>query len=181
MDEETDAAGKREEQEGCEQQHQDGNGVWQIAEAISSHRTQRRWESQEEKEVILQTTFNPEIRLEPNERAQLVLTANTEGYATLHRIFRSEVDKFWLDLVNVKAGADAEVIAKHKLAKAAAQFYEGATQRVNEEVIQYTAAMRAVDAPRDDTEGVLDIGLLASTFDDLEEDAALGEDLLDGN
>lgn len=75
----------------------------------------------------------------------------------MHRIFRAEVDKFVLSLINADAANEKDVYARHILAKSAAQFYSGVTGRINEEVLQYTGSERN-PVPFDQTEGLLDIG-----------------------
>ena len=105
--------------------------------------------------------INPELQLEHGERAQLAAITAMEGYKILHRIMRSEVDKFFVALINAKPGDSKSVIASHLLAKAAAQFYQAVTNRINEEVTQYTAAPKVSDMPVDVTEGLLDLGDIA--------------------
>jgi hypothetical protein len=112
--------------------------------------------------------FTPEISLDHNERGQLTSTAATEGYKVMHRIFRAEVDKFIIDLINANPAEAKAVWAKHILAKAAAQFYNAVTARINEEVLQYTHATRTTDVPKDATEGILDIGEAAMSLDNLD-------------
>lgn len=116
------------------------------------------------------TGFNPDIVLEYNERALVVQTVATPGYAIINRIMRSEVDKFIVDLINAPENDDKTVVARHKLSKAAAQFYTAVTGRVNYEIQQYTAAQGGSGKPVDLTEGVIDIGDPASTIDDFEID-----------
>lgn len=123
--------------------------------------------------------FNPEVRLDHNERGLLASTAATEGYRIMHRIFRAEVDKFVLDLINTPPDNAKAVWAKHVLAKAAAQFYHQVTSRINEEVVQYTSAPRTTDTPTDATEHVLDMGEIASTFADVYNDRFPEEGIID--
>lgn len=114
----------------------------------------------------MRTSFEPELYLDRTEQAQLSQLIYLPGYKVLHRLMRSEVDKFFVVLLNTDA-ADADgIVAAHKMAKAAAMFYEGVTNRVNEEVIQFTAAPRASDVPIDITEAVLDIGELVAADSD---------------
>ena len=106
----------------------------------------------------MKATFEPNLQLDRNDQAQLCQTYWQPGYKVIHRICRSEVDKFFLALINTPAGDRDAVEAAHKLAKAAAMFYEGITNRINEEVTQFTAAPRTTDTPIDITEAILDIG-----------------------
>lgn len=103
-------------------------------------------------------SFEPDLYLDRTEQAQLSQIVYLPGYKVLHRLFRSEVDKFFVVLLNTDAADDHAIVAAHKMAKAAAMFYEGVTNRVNEEVIQFTNAPRANDTPIDITEAVLDLG-----------------------
>jgi hypothetical protein len=80
------------------------------------------------------------------------------GYRVMHLIFRTEIDKFFVQLTNVNSANPSEVVTAQILYKAAAQFYEGVTERINEEVLQYTAAPRYGETPKDNTENILDIG-----------------------
>lgn len=102
--------------------------------------------------------FNPSISLDRGEQAQLLQCVATPGYKILNRIMRAEVDKFFLALLNTRAGLETDVLAAHKLAKAAAQFYEGVTERINEELIQFQNAPMSTDRPIDPTAAILDLG-----------------------
>lgn len=118
--------------------------------------------------------FEPEIELEHDQRGQLAQTTATEGFRVLQRIMRSTVDSFLLDLINANAANQSEVLSRHNLAKAAAQFYQRVTNTVNEEVRLYVAAPRATDTPVDLTEHTLDLGALASRYADIEHDLEEG-------
>lgn len=112
--------------------------------------------------------FTPSIELDYTNRADLAAMCATPGYSVLHRIMRSEVDKFVLAIMNTQATDKEAVFNNFLVMKAAAQFYEGITQRVNGELMQYTAQGPA-PAPVDNTEGVLDIGEVASLQSDFGE------------
>jgi hypothetical protein len=109
--------------------------------------------------------INPDVQLDHADRAQLVQLYAMEGYKVLHRLMRSEVDKFILAMINADPANPKEVLSRQRLAKAAAQFYEAITQRVNEEITLYTAQTRAGDKPVDVTEGLLDLGTLAEQLE----------------
>lgn len=113
----------------------------------------------------MNTAFEPEIELDHHERAALALIASEEGYKILHRIIRSEVDKFVVDLIN--ATDDADVLEKHRISKVAAQLYQGWTNHVNHEIQNYSAAVQRMGPPIDPTDGMLDFGRTASR-DELE-------------
>lgn len=124
--------------------------------------------------------FNPDIVLEHNDRAAVAQTVATPGYAVIHRIQRSMVDRFIINLMNASEEDEATIVAKHRLAKAAAQFFQMVTDRVNHEIQQYTAAVKQDGPVIDVTEGMIDLGPKASTFEDVELDGQLftgeGED-----
>lgn len=109
--------------------------------------------------------MNPDVELGRAEQAQLVQTYHSEGYRIMHRIMRAEVDKFIVAMVNANPADREEVLARHQMAKAAAQFFEGVTRKINEEVTQYTAAPTPGDKPIDVTEGILDLGYLGEQLD----------------
>lgn len=112
-------------------------------------------------------SFNPDMTLDSRDRAYLGQMMALPGYKVMHRLFRAELDKFFVVLLNTRAGDGDDVLAAHKMAKAAAMFYEGVTNRINEEVMQYTAAPRSTDKPIDITESVLDLGDVSRGDDDL--------------
>lgn len=113
----------------------------------------------------MDNSFNPELQLDHGERGMLSQLLGMPGYKIMHRIFRSEVDKFFVQLINANPARAEDVVTAQLTAKAAAQFYEGVTQRINEEVLQYTGAPRYNETPVDLTEGVLDLGDLAYQMD----------------
>lgn len=125
-------------------------------------------------------SFNPDLVLEHNERAAVAQTVGTPGYKVIHgRIMRSEVDKFIVSLINAPEEDDSAIVAKHRLAKAAAQFFQAVTERINNEVQQYVAAVKASGPPVDPTEGHIDLGPAPSTFEDVDRDGQFtgeGED-----
>lgn len=112
-------------------------------------------------------SYNPELALDHSDRGHLVQMASMPGYQVFHQLCRSEVDKFIVSLINAKPSEPAEVLSAQLLVKAAAQFYEGITDRVNEEIVQYTGSIKTNVYPVDPTEGLLDIGYIP--VDELEE------------
>lgn len=111
--------------------------------------------------------IDPEFRLSHGERAQLAAIVPHPGFHIYQRLMRSEVDKFIVAMINANPAEPQEVLTKHLLAKSAAQFLEGVSHRVTEEVEQYTHAPRATDKPKDITEGILDLGDFAEQFADV--------------
>lgn len=117
----------------------------------------------------MQKEFNPEITLDRSQQAALAQTCSptNEGWRVVHLICRSEVDKFILDAINTDATKEADMLMRMRLAKVAAQLYEGVTNRINYEVQKYTGGVASKE-PVDVTEGLLDIGPRASTSQDFE-------------
>lgn len=123
--------------------------------------------------------FNPDIVLGHSERGQVAATVGSDGYRIINRLMRSEVDKFFVDLINTGTEYPESILSRHMLAKAAAQFYQGITDRINHEIQQYTAAIRDTSAPVDVTDGLIDLGPQQSNFEDLANDAFLSEGFLE--
>jgi hypothetical protein len=128
-------------------------------------------------EPILKPTFNesPQPVLELNEVdiADLATVVAMNGMKVLQKIMRHECDVFIVDIIN--ATNDVDVLAKHKLAKAAAQYYTQVVNRINEAMILYRHAPKDTDKPLDSTEGIFDIGEVASSEDEDEENFLGGE------
>lgn len=111
--------------------------------------------------------FDPELTLEHTDRAHLVAVSTMEGYKVIHRICRAEVDKFIVASINANDANEKEVIAAHRLAKAAAQVYQGITNRINSEIALYIHSSHTDDKPVDATEGLLDLGELADQLPEI--------------
>lgn len=110
--------------------------------------------------------FNPEVELSDGERAALVHMTQMEGFRVLHRLMRSQVDTFIVDVINADPAKPADVTSKQVLAKAAGQFFQQVVDRINEETQLYKNAPRANDPPQPDaTEGVLDFGNIAEQLE----------------
>ena len=99
------------------------------------------------------------------ERAHLSVLVTTDGFKIMQKLMEDEVKKFNLLLIN--ASNTDDIIAKHNLAKAAAQFYQGVIDRVNQEVLVYHKAPKSTDKPLDMTSGLLDLGDMADTLADV--------------
>lgn len=102
-------------------------------------------------------TYNPDLQLDHGDRAQLLQIVVMPGYKVMHHIFKSEVDKFFVALANANSANAEEVVAAQILYKSAAMFYSAVTNRINEEVMQYTNTPNANADPVDETEGLLDL------------------------
>jgi hypothetical protein len=111
--------------------------------------------------------IEPQLQLGHTDRAHLVAIYAMEGYKVLNRIMRSEVDKFVVDVINADPAEPKKVLSKQLVMKAAAQFYAGITDRVNEEVTLYTSQPRPGDKPVDMTEGLLDLGALTEQLEEV--------------
>lgn len=99
-----------------------------------------------------------EYQLSNLERAFLAATFPTDGFKVIQKICEGECHKFITALLNTDAGKDAEVLAAHKMAKAAAQVYAGIASRIQHEVTVHNNTPREGDKPIDPTEGSLDLG-----------------------
>jgi hypothetical protein len=122
--------------------------------------------------------MEPELKLEPAEKAYLVSLVSMHGYKVLHRVIRSECDKFITALLNTPPDDTKKVLANFTMAKTAAMLYTQWTQRVNNIIEEYTHTPKASDAPVDITSGILDLGdevilvdrNVSSTYDDVLEE-----------
>lgn len=114
--------------------------------------------------------FPKELKLEKHQRAELSDTCNTPGFRWIQAIFEDEVQKFFIALINLPTGGEP-VIEGQRVAKVAAQVYEGAMQRVNAEVAYLGEELRAnkPTQPVDILEGMIDLGPAASTQSSFEE------------
>lgn len=114
--------------------------------------------------------FTAELDLEHHDRSALADTCATPGFKTVQKIFEAEVNKFFIALINIQTGGE-EVIEGQRVAKIAAQLWEGASRRINAEIRQYVAeiASSKTEDPVDPIEGTIDLGPLASTQKSFEE------------
>ncbi len=120
--------------------------------------------------------FKPEFSLTQRERGMVAQTVATEGYSVINKIYSNEISRMILDLMNKDAANDAEVLAAYKVAKAAAQFHEAVTARLNFEVSMYINFNKKEDKPVDLTEEAIYYGERPSTELDILRDAALFEE-----
>lgn len=130
----------------------------------------------------MEVGFNPEVILSHDQRAQLAHTIATPGFVFINAIMRSEVDKFVIDLINVDENDEKGVVAKHRLSKAAAQFYQLVINRVNAEAQQFMHDSGSPSEPIDPTEGMIDLGEYSEPSDepiDLLEGLELNEQLVE--
>lgn len=111
--------------------------------------------------------FNPQVSLSHEQRGQVAHTIASPGFIYINQIMRAEVDKFVIDLINVPEDDSAMVVAKHRISKAAAQFYQLVISRLNSEAGQFVRESSGSSAPiTDPTEGLIDLGEHAQPGDE---------------
>jgi hypothetical protein len=117
--------------------------------------------------------MEPELDLEPAEKAYLVSLMAMHGYKVLHKVIKSECDRFIVALLNSPQDDTKKILANFTMAKTAAMLYTAWTNRVNSIVEEYTHTPKSSDRPIDITAGILDIGDdsldVLDTYDILEE------------
>ena len=109
--------------------------------------------------------FEPVIELTDLERVELVQTCATSGFKVIHRILRSEVDKFVVAHMNVAVEDKDLAYARFVQSKTAAQIYQGMTDRINVELSIAVARSKEdqTEVVGDSTEGILDLGEIAAS------------------
>lgn len=112
--------------------------------------------------------FVPELSIEPNEQAALVLTVASEGYRVIHKLIKHRVDTFILALINVSSTEEKAVLEAHRVAKVAARMYDGITEEINFICQDYSSGRKVDTIQPDSTEGVIDFGPPATTQDQYE-------------
>src|ERR1035437_2672283 len=101
--------------------------------------------------------IDPEFELTAQERAYIAYLVKTDGFQIFQKICESEVEKFKVALINVKPGNTEELVERHSIAQAAAQFYVALISRLNNEIEIYSHVPRENDEPMpDNTEALLD-------------------------
>jgi hypothetical protein len=101
--------------------------------------------------------IDPELELTVTERAHLAYLVKTDGFQIFQKICESEVEKFKVAMINVKPGNTQELVERHSIAQAAAQFYVALVSRLNNEIEIYSRAPREGDGPMPDvTEALFD-------------------------
>ena len=93
-------------------------------------------------------------RLGEGERAQLVALRQLPGFQILLNLMEAEVSKFAENLINTKAGQESEILANHYLAKAAAQFYQGLVNSLNNELETFANHSNVTQIQPDVTEAL---------------------------
>jgi hypothetical protein len=107
-------------------------------------------------------TIDADNELTGIERAQLATWLTDASFGIVQRLMEDQVKRFNLDLVNAVKTED--IIQKHNLAKAAAQFYQGFINRINQEVLVYRQTPKSTDKPVDMTAELLDLGEIAEAM-----------------
>ena len=115
--------------------------------------------------------FNPEFQPDPVEIANLASIFYTPGFAVVHKIFMSELDKLLIDLSSVDNSNKDMVLARHAKMHAAGQFYQACVERLNVYVSLHTSIGLADNGPADPTE-ILDMG---ETYDPNQEEPTIDD------
>jgi hypothetical protein len=109
--------------------------------------------------------FEPVIELTDFERGELAQTCATPGFKIIHKILRSEVDKFVVAHMNTPVEDEKLAYARFVQSKTAAQIYQGMADRINLELTVAVARSKEgqIETVGDSTEGLLDLGEIASS------------------
>lgn len=115
--------------------------------------------------------FTAPLELERHDRAALSDTCNTPGFRVIQKIFEDEVQKFFTVLMNLESGTD-KVLEGQRVAKTAAQLWQGGIDRINAEVNHLSEELRAEkkSPPVDLIGDTIDLGPAASTQQSFEEE-----------
>ena len=128
--------------------------------------------------------YFPEIDLTNDDRAQLMQTISTPGQVVFNKIFKSVVDGYTTHLLNSPEGNKEVMYERFLMSKVSAQLFTSLVNHINEEIAEYKAYVDQtalkLKLPQDDTEGTLDIGIRASTFEDLEADESIEQVIEEG-
>ena len=114
--------------------------------------------------------FTAPLDLQRHQRAALSDTCNTPGFKVIQLIFEEEVQKFYAALMNIESGT-IKVLEGQRVAKTAAQLWQGGIDRINDEVNYLREELRGErpEAPVDLVAGMIDLGPDASTQSSFEE------------
>jgi len=104
--------------------------------------------------------FVADVEFAHHQRAELSDTCKTPGFRHIQKIFEAEVDRFFMALMKLPTGSDTAVVEGHRIARVASQLWEGAAQRINNEIKQYSTELSSAktEAPTDPTDGLMDFG-----------------------
>lgn len=108
-----------------------------------------------------------ELELDDHEIASLALLTGQPGWAVFHKIKRYVANKYITAMINVPSGSEA-VLEAQRVTKVAAQTYDDEINIINKIVQGYTQSRKPEGKPIDITEGLIDLGAPASTFEDLQ-------------
>ena len=90
--------------------------------------------------------------------AQLLALTKQPGFETLRKLMESEIDSMQLDIMNTDPSDPnyATVLSeRHRLAKAAAMFYQKLMNRLHNESVEFVAAQAGGEVMPDQTENLL--------------------------
>ncbi len=99
----------------------------------------------------------PEYRPTRVQQSQLINTMNSAGWQVALDVMASVVDKYFIAWLNKDAASDAEVLAAHKMNKAAAQLFTEFVERFNFERGDFVSGQTEEGVAPDVTE-TLDVG-----------------------
>jgi hypothetical protein len=88
-----------------------------------------------------------DFELDDRQRQILVAEVQQEGWDILQRLMVAEIKAFNYALANTPVSKPQEVLANHALAKAAAQFYQGFMERVQEQLNLHTKLASKLGTP----------------------------------
>lgn len=97
-----------------------------------------------------------EEQITNGDRTSLLAMLRSDGFRVLQKIMKAKCDAYITILLNSNPADAEEVLAAHRMAKAAAQFYESVTSEINQEILMFNAD-NMYQKPQDVTEGMLDI------------------------
>lgn len=92
------------------------------------------------------------FKVDDRERAVLVGYSQSEGFHLLQKLMEEEIRELNVKLINTDGADEASIIANHRIAKGAAQFYIGFINRLKSELLieQYSAAkLGSIEHPED--------------------------------
>lgn len=88
-----------------------------------------------------------DFQLDDRQRQILVAETQQEGFDILQRLMVAEIKAFNYALANTPVSKPAEVLANHALAKAAAQFYQGFMERLQDQLNLHTQLATRLGTP----------------------------------
>lgn len=120
----------------------------------------------------LDLKFEPEYEPDAIECMHLSALSKMVGFNVEQRLMKSVVDQFMVDAFNADTGNALDCQEKVRRAQVARQLFQTFVDKINDYVTKYTLAESAVHQATqvldDPTEGVIDMGEIASELDGVE-------------